>query len=30
MNAIEDACGARIVDLPATPDRVKAALENAG
>jgi aldehyde oxidoreductase len=26
MNAIEDACGARILDLPATPEKVKAAL----
>jgi aldehyde oxidoreductase len=30
MNAIEDACGARITDLPATPDKVKAALGSAG
>jgi aldehyde oxidoreductase len=26
MNAIEDACGVRITALPATPDKVKAAL----
>jgi aldehyde oxidoreductase len=30
MNAIEDACGVRILDLPATPDKIKAALANAG
>ena len=29
MNAIEDACGARVFELPATPERIKAALENA-
>lgn len=27
INAIADACGARIYELPATPDKVKAALE---
>jgi aldehyde oxidoreductase len=27
INAIFDACGARIYDLPATPEKVKAALE---
>ena len=27
INAIKDACGARIFDLPATPEKVKAALE---
>ena len=26
VNAIYDACGARIYDLPATPDKIKAAL----
>jgi aldehyde oxidoreductase len=30
MNAIEDACGVRITDLPATPEKIKAALEHAG
>ena len=27
INAIYDACGARIDDLPATPEKVKAALD---
>jgi len=26
INAIYDACGARICDLPATPDKIRAAL----
>jgi hypothetical protein len=26
-NAIHDACGARLLDLPMTPDRIKAALK---
>jgi aldehyde oxidoreductase len=26
INAIKDACGVRIYDLPATPDKIKAAL----
>jgi aldehyde oxidoreductase len=26
INAVKDACGVRIFDLPATPDRIKAAL----
>ncbi len=30
MNAIYDACGVRIVDLPATPEKIKAALGDAG
>lgn len=30
INAIRDACGAMIYDLPATPDKVKAALAAAG
>ncbi len=30
INAIEDACGARITELPATPERVLAALKAAG
>jgi aldehyde oxidoreductase len=30
MNAIEDACGVRIRELPATPEKIKAALGNAG
>jgi aldehyde oxidoreductase len=29
MNAVEDACGARITALPATPEKVKAALQGA-
>ena len=29
LNAIDDAVGVRIYDLPATPDRVKAALATA-
>ena len=29
MNAIADACGVRILDLPATPEKIKAALGNA-
>ena len=28
MNAIEDACGVRILELPATPEKIKAALGN--
>jgi aldehyde oxidoreductase len=27
INAIKDACGARVFDLPATPEKVKAALK---
>ena len=30
LNAIDDACGARVTSLPATPDKVKAALAVAG
>jgi len=26
INAIKDACGVRIMDLPATPNKIKAAL----
>jgi aldehyde oxidoreductase len=27
INAINDACGVRIYDLPATPDKIKKALK---